>query len=57
MLSNGTKVHLLMNKLVIFCVPDKEEIEEVWRQSWTVLDLVLKVSSNTNLGLDLKDVR
>ncbi|KAL4230668.1 PDZ domain-containing protein 8 [Mactra antiquata] len=43
------------SKLYCTLSVDKEEIEEVWRQSWSDLDLELRFVSNTNCGLNLKD--
>lgn len=38
-------------------IVDKEEIEEVWRQSWITLEMTLKILPNSGgPGLNLKDV-
>ena len=39
-----------------FLFLDKEDMEEVWRQSWVTLDVEVKISQNTPLGLTLKEV-
>ena len=35
---------------------DKEDMEEVWRQSWVTLDIEVRVQQNSPLGLTLKEV-
>jgi hypothetical protein len=37
-------------------ISDKEEIEEVWKQSWVTLEMTMKILPNSALGLNLKDV-
>ncbi|XP_053400397.1 PDZ domain-containing protein 8-like, partial [Mercenaria mercenaria] len=41
----------------LFCTlsVDKEEIEEVWRQSWVTLDMTLRILPNAAPGFILKD--
>lgn len=40
----------------MFFSVDKEDMEEVWRQSWETVMVTLKISPNVQLGLALKDV-
>ena len=36
--------------------PDKEDMEEVWRQSWVTIDVEVRIPQNSLLGLTLKEV-
>jgi len=35
---------------------DKEDMEEVWKQSWQIVHISLKIAPNIQLGVALKDV-
>lgn len=37
-------------------VTDKEDMEEVWRQSWITIDVEVKIPQNSPLGLTMKEV-
>ncbi|XP_060561588.1 PDZ domain-containing protein 8-like [Ruditapes philippinarum] len=52
-----SRLQELSSECKLYCTlsVDKEEIEEVWKQSWVTLEMTMKILPNSVLGLNLKD--
>ncbi|XP_060596377.1 PDZ domain-containing protein 8-like, partial [Ruditapes philippinarum] len=52
-----SRLQELSSECKLYCTlsVDKEEIEEVWKQSWVTLEMTMKILPNSALGLNLKD--